>query len=410
MSDSNGSSKTEVISVTDVLKCAKQWIDETANRLLLEHRSHLCERLSTLSTSLAAALYSAPVSRIEYASRSVGGIVYRTGERQATLVRSTMRQRSMFGTQGNLLSSSPFPAYTSRYLKVLEGVSRFGLDDRSLKVIARLGDIEEIDQVSVELSDALLQAGSLLAPAQLQMLRATEGFKDEKTAVDVQRHVITLTAASVEERLWCLCVVPKVLKDEGEIYFPSTAGLSLHNTFAFENDDYRVGEKVFKVTGDIPSSAVLLSSALASLYDAQAALEFGKIALDGKTALDVQGIHGYGRLALALQAAIKLIADIDKSSQPNPLLVPLYLRLLWTSMSLFHNSLDTFLTNKRDGKSVYRVAKLCMMLHAVAEKFLFGKQHGDLDAYVSTAWDALVRQVSTSPSGLPSSAISMLIS
>ena len=167
---------------------------------------------------------------------------------------------------------------------------------------------------------------------------------------------------------------------------------------------------MFKVTGDIPSSAVLLSSALASLYDAQAALEFGKIALDGKTALDVQGIHGYGRLALALQAAIKLIADIDKSSQPNPLLVPLYLRLLWTSMSLFHNSLDTFLTNKRDGKSVYRVAKLCMMLHAVAEKFLFGKQHGDLDAYVSTAWDALVRQVSTSPSGLPSSAISMLIS
>ena len=38
------------------------------------------------------------------------------------------------------------------------------------------------------------------------------GFKDGKKAiVDLQRHAINLTAASVEGRLWCLCVVPKML-------------------------------------------------------------------------------------------------------------------------------------------------------------------------------------------------------
>ena len=160
----------------------------------------------------------------------------------------------------------------------------------------------------------------------------------------------------------------------------------------------------FKATGSSPRSEVLLSSALASLCDAQAVLAFEK------NSLAIPCIHIYGRLTLALQAVIKLIAETDKSSQPNPLLVPLHLRVLWTSVSLFHISLDTFLTNKREGKSWYRAANLCLMLHAVAQKFLFGKQHGDLNTYVTAAWDAIVSQVTTYFPRSLSSSISLLIS
>ena len=403
VSDSNGPSKTGVISVIDVLLCAKQWRDETVNRLVLDHRSHLCEHLCTL----AATLCSDPMLSIEGASASdsIGDMPYQ--RKQISLVQMSMRQlpssSDLFDSQRKLLKTQASAVEGAiAYLSAVSVNPKAAIENLIKTTKAEKLVMSSVDQVRVELSDALLQAGSLLAPAQLQMLRAETTYSNRsmKGLIQMQENVVNLSAASAETSLWCLYVVPNTLKDEVGHYFPSTAGLFPRATFVFSTKG-----KEIKVTGDIPSSAVLLSSALASLYDAQAALAFGK------ATWDEQSIHGYGRLALALQAAIKLIADTDKSSQPNPLLVPLYLRLLWTSMSLFHNSLDSWLTNQKlfvggvNRLGIYRATKLCLMLHAVARKFLFGKQHGDLDAYVSTAWDALVRQVSTSPSVLPSSAI-----
>ena len=394
MPDSNEFSKTGFVTVEDVLKCAKKWREEIVKGLLFEHRRDLHEQLCT---TLAAAPYSAPVSRTERAMVSMGEIAYEEG--QISLVYMSMCElpssSDLFDTQRKLLKAQAKVVDSAiAYLSTLI-VSPTTTIEYLVSATSAAEVAISVNEVSAELSDALLRAGSLLAPAQLQMLRAEKAYSHRSVEgfTEMQRNVLALSAASAETSLWCLYVVPKLLEGEAGLYFPPTTGLSPRSTFVFAK-----GKREIKVTGDSPSSAVLLSSALASLYDAQAALAFGK------TSLDEQGIHGYGRLALALQTTIKLIADADKSSQSSPLLVPLYLRLLWTSTLLFHISLDTFLTNKNlFVGSVFRATKLCLMLHAVAQKFLFGKQHGNLDAYVSMAWDAL--QVSSLSSGLPSSLI-----